>query len=233
MRWDNIASRWAGARWLGGLALGLLGGPAHGQAPDGWAFKTTPQHLVLSGFWLEAEHARPGHPAQTFTLGPQLYWGPVGRPDASFDIHHARYRELVRGAGLQAQQRFYLAEPGAGRAFATGFYLGYSPQIQFFRLHFGRNDQWHEEAGPGGLPYLVYGPLRYRETVLRYGVAAQAGYQLALASWALLDVYAGVGVRKSHSWSTFGESQFRSGPSDYAHQGVYFPAGFKLGVALR
>jgi hypothetical protein len=111
-------------------------------------------------------------------------------------------------------------------------YLGYSPQVQFFRLHFSQGDQWHEETGPGGLPYLVYGPLRYRETVLRYGVAAQAGYQLALASWALLDVYAGVGVRKSHFWSALDESQFRSGPSDYAHQGIYFPAGFKLGVVL-
>jgi hypothetical protein len=187
---------------------------------------------VLSGYWLEAEHARTSHPTQTFTIGPQLYWGPVGRPDASFDLNHARYNELVRGAGLQGQHRFYLA-PRADQAFATGFYVGYSPQVQYFRLHFGRNDQWHEEAGPGGLPYLVYGPLRYRETVLRYGVAAQAGYQLALTSWALLDVYAGVGVRKSHSWSTFDESQFQSGSSDYAHEGIYFPAGFKLGVALR
>ncbi|MFD1871146.1 hypothetical protein [Hymenobacter bucti] len=220
------------SRGLACLALGLLGGPASAQAPGGWAIKATPQHLVLSGYWLEAEHARPGHPAQTLTLGPQLYWGPAGRPDVPADLNRPRYNEVVRGAGLQGQHRFYLSAPGASHSFATGFYLGYSPQVQFFRLHFGRNDQWHEEPGPGGLPYLVYGPLRYRETVLRYGVAAQAGYQLALASWALLDVYAGVGVRKSYSWSDFGESQFRSGPSDYAHQGVYFPAGFKLGVAL-
>jgi hypothetical protein len=232
MRYYLLGQR-AWARWLCCLSLGLLGRRAHGQALGGWAIKATPQHLVLSGYWLEAEHARASHPTQTFTVGPQLYWGPVGRPDAAFDLNHARYNELVRGAGLQGQHRFYLSAPSADRTFATGFYVGYNPQIQYFRLHFGRNDQWHEETGPGGLPYLVYGPLRYRETVLRYGVAAQAGYQLALASWALLDVYAGVGVRKSHSWSTFGESQFQSGPSDYAHEGVYFPAGFKLGVALR
>ncbi len=222
----------AGARWLGCLALGLLGGRAQGQVLGGWAIKATPQHLVLSGYWLEAEHTRASHPRQTLTLGPQLYWGPAGRPDAAYDPARHYYNELVRGAGLQGQHRFYLSAPRAGQAFVTGFYVGYSPQIQYFRLHFSRNDQWHEETGPGGLPYLVYGPLRYRETVLRYGLAAQAGYQLALASWALLDVYAGVGIRKSHSWSTFGESQFQSGPSDYAHQGVYFPAGFKLGVAL-
>jgi hypothetical protein len=233
MPMTSIVGRRASARWLGCLALGLLSGQARGQAPGGWALKATPQHLVLSGFWLEAEHMRPGHPAQTLTLGPQLYWGPTGRPDVAFDLHRRRYNELVRGAGLQGQHRFYLSEPSAGQAFATGFYLGYSPQVQFFRLHFSRNDQWHEETGPGGLPYLVYGPLRYHENVLRYGVAGQAGYQLALASWALLDVYAGVGVRKSHSWSTLGESQFRSGPSDYAHQGIYFPAGFKLGIVLR
>lgn len=218
---------------LAGVALGLLGGRAHGQAPSGWALKLTPQHLVLSGLWLEAEHGRATHPGQTFTVGPQVYWGPTGRPDVVSSPNRYRENELVRGAGLLAQHRFYLAGPRVGQAFATGFYVGYSPQVQFFKLRFSRNAQWHEVEGPGGLPYLVYGTLRYRETVLRYGVAAQAGYQVALASWVLLDVYAGVGVRKSHSWSDFGESQFRSGPSDYAHEGLYIPAGFKLGVALR
>lgn len=220
--------------WRRWLALGLLGlgGRAHGQAAHRWALKLTPQHSVLSGLWLEAEHARPGHPRQTFALGPQLYWGPAGRPDAAYDPDRTRYQEVVRGAGLHGQHRFYLAAPKSGRGFASGFYVGYSPQIQFFRLGFSRNWQWQEQPGPGGLPYLVYGPLRYRETVLRYGVAAQVGYQRALTSWALLDVYAGLGVRNSHSWSGFGESQFRSGPSDYAHEGFFLPAGFKLGVLL-
>lgn len=73
----------------------------------------------------------------------------------------------------------------------------------------------------------------YHETVLRYGATGQAGYQFAVTKRFLVDAYAGLGLRKSHYWSDFSESQFRSGPSDYAHQGLYFPAGFKLGVALR
>jgi hypothetical protein len=221
------------SRWLGLLALGLLGERAQCQTLHGWAVKLTPQHLVLSGLWLEAEHARASHPRQTFTLGPQLYWGPTGRPDVAHDPTHQLYNEVVRGAGMQGQHRFYLGAPRSEQAFASGFYVGYSPQIQFFRLGFLRNWQWREEPGPGGLPYLVYGPSRYHETVLRYGVAAQAGYQLALTSWALLDVYAGLGVRESYSRSDFGASQFRSGASDYAHEGLFFPAGFKLGMALR
>ena len=199
--------------------------------PAGWVLKATPQHLVLSGYWLEAEHARAGHPRQSFSLGPQLYWGPTGRPDAPRDLFYPNRDGLVHGVGVQAQQRFYLSKNVVGQVVPRGFYLGYGPQVQYFNLHFSRL-LWHEETGSGGLPYLLYGPVRYREAVLRYGVAAQAGYQWLLGRRAVLDVYAGLGVRQSHYWSPFAESQYQSGPSDYAHEGFYVPAGFKLGVAL-
>ncbi len=220
-------------RYVGCLGLGLLGWQASAQVPRSWSLKATPQHLVLSGFWLEAECTRTAHPSQTFTLGPQLYWGPAGRPDVGPDPNRPDFDEAVRGAGLQAQHRFYLAKKVSSSAYPTGFYLGYGVQAQFFRLNFARGREWREETGPGGLPYLVYVPIRYHETVVRYGAAAQVGYQLPLARRVLLDLYAGVGLRKSHYWSQFDESQYQSGPSDYAHEGVYFPAGFKVGVALR
>ncbi|MVN76373.1 hypothetical protein GO988_08555 [Hymenobacter sp. HMF4947] len=223
----------AWGRWAGCLALVLLSWRAPAQAPRSWSLKFTPQHVVLSGYWLEVERTRSSHPNQTFTLGPQLYAGPTGRPDVGYDPSRLAFDETVRGAGLQAQHRFYLAAAGGQRAYPTGLYLGYGPQIQFFRLNFSRGWEWREEAGPGGLPYLVYTPVRHHETVLRLGVAGQVGYQLPLARRVLLDLYAGVGVRHSTYWSVFEASQYRSGPSDYAHQGIYFPAGFKLGVALR
>lgn len=222
------------ARWLGAAALALLlalpGRRVAAQAPGNWALKLTPQHLVLSGLWLEAEHARPGHPAQSLLLGPQLYAGPAGRPDIVYDPTQAAYYGNVRGAGLQAQHRFYL---GPSRAFPAGWYVGYGPQIQYFQLSF-RRDGWREEPGPGGVPYLVFtGDTPFQERVLRYGVSVQAGRQWLLTRRLLLDVYAGLGLRQSHSWSTYGASQYQSGPSDYAHRGVYVPAGFSLGVLLR
>jgi len=228
-----FAYRCALARWAGALGLALLSLRAAAQAPPGWVLKLTPQHLVLSGLWLEAERPRAGHPGQTFTLGPQLYWGPAGRPDVPFDPANINRDRTVRGAGLLGQHRFYLgSQMLANSAQPLGFYLGYGPQVQVFRLNFAR--QWREEIGPNGLPYLVFGPVptAYHETVLRYGAAGQVGYQFALTGRILVDVYAGLGLRKSHSWSDFGNSQFRSGPSDYAHEGLYFPAGFKVGVAL-
>ncbi|MGI4833838.1 MAG: hypothetical protein ACRYFK_10295 [Janthinobacterium lividum] len=213
------------------LSLGL-GRKAAAQAPAGWALKATPQHLVLSGYWLEAERARPGHPRQSFTLGPQLYAGPTGRPDAARDSFEPNRDGRVRGAGLQLQHRFYLGPGAASGGVPTGFYLSYAPQLQFFNLRFARL-QWHQETGPGNLPYVLYGPVPYHENVLRYGVAGQAGYQWPLGGRALLDVYAGLGLRQSYYWSSFGNSQFRSGPSDYASRGLYVPAGFKLGVLLK
>jgi hypothetical protein len=232
MRAASFSSGWPLGRWAGYLGLGLLSLRAAAQAPaTGWSLKITPQYVVLSGLWLEAEHARAGHPRQTFTLAPQLYWGSTGRPDVPFNSNPLNRDGSVRGAGLQVQHRFYLAKSGGQHAFPTGFYLGYSPQVQSFRLGFSRVE-WHEETSRYNLPYLVYGDVRYHETVVRYGLAAQAGYQFPLSARLLLDVYAGVGLRKSHYWSDVGESQFKSGPSDYAHEGVYFPAGLKLGIAM-
>jgi hypothetical protein len=233
MQAPSLFGGWTVCRGVGSLGLALLSWQVQAQAPPtSWSLKVTPQYIVLSGLWLEAEQVRAGHPSQTFTLAPQLYWGPTGRPDVQFTRNIVNHDEAVRGAGLQVQHRFYLSKAGFSHAFPTGFYLGYSPQVQFFRLGFSRNE-WHEETSPYGLPYLIYGGVRYHETVVRYGLAGQAGYQFALSARMLLDVYAGVGVRKSHYRSEFAESQYQSGPSDYAHEGVYFPAGFKLGIAMR
>jgi hypothetical protein len=221
------------ARWAGAWGLVLLSMRATAQTAPGWVLKLTPQHVVLSGLWLEAEQVRARHPRQTLTLGAQLYAGQAGRPDVPFNPDDKNLDRTVRGAGVFGQHRFYLgSQATADAARPLGFYLGYGSQVQVFRLGFKRSE-WHEETGPNELPYLVFGPVPYHETVLRYGVAGQAGYQAALSRRVLVEVYAGLGLRKSHSWASTGESQFRSGPSDYAHQGLYFPAGFKVGVALR
>lgn len=223
------ATTWPG--WAASLALAAAV-PATAQVPANWALKVTPQHLVLSGYWLEAEHVRPGHPRQTFTLGPQLYWGLTGSPNAGRAATDPARNATVRGGGLQLQHRFYLGGTATERGVPTGFYLGYGPQVQVFRLRFENGVRWEEVSGPDGLPYLQYTIAPYHETALRYGVAGQLGYQWALGCRGLLEVYAGLGVRKTSSWSSFGASQFRSGSSDYAHEGLYVPAGFKLGVVL-
>lgn len=222
-----------GRSWLAAAGLGLLGLPALAQAPAGWALKITPQYVVVSGLWLEAERALAAHPSQSLTAGLQLYAGPTGQPDVAFDPAAQPSRTgLVRGVGVQAQHRLYLAGAGQGLAGPTGLYLGYGPSVQFFHLSAART-MWHEETTPTGLPYLVYGNVRHHENVLRYGGAVQVGYQWAPVGRLLLDVYAGLGLRESHAWAELGASEYRSGPSDYAHRGFYVPAGFKLGLALR
>ncbi len=222
----------APARWAGALGLALLSWQAAAQTSPGWVVKLTPQHLLMSGLWLEGEHPRAGHPRQTFTLGAQLYAGPAARPDVPFNPNDPNRARTVRGAGLFAQHRFYLGTgtlPGSAQP--LGFYLSYGPQVQLFRLGFERRE-WHDETGPGELPYLVFGPVAYRETALRYGAAGQAGYQFAVARRVLVDVYAGLGLRANHVRQSLANSQFQSGPSDYAHGGLFIPAGFKVGVVL-
>lgn len=230
MVWFNASS--APVRWAGAFGLALLSLRAAAQSPPGLTLKLTPQHLLMSGLWLEGERPRAGHPRQTFTLGAQLYAGPTGRPDVPFNPNDPNRARTVRGGGLVGQHRFYLGTSTLpGSAQPLGFYLGYGPQVQAFWLGFERRE-WHDETGPGDLPYLVFGPVAYRETALRYGAAGQAGYQFAVASRVLVDVYAGLGLRASHVRQSLASSQFQSGPSDYAHGGLFIPAGFKVGVVL-
>lgn len=192
--------------------------------------KFAPQHVITSGYWLEMEQQRRRQPRQSFTLTPQLYSGPAGRPDGSRGANPRNQEELVRGAGVQAQHRLYVLP--AKSAYPAGLYVSYGPHFQYFQMTFHRSS-WNETEGPGGLPYYEYSPVAFKEKITRYGGSVQVGYQAPLPPGPVfLDLFVGVGWRQSHVNSAFGGSQYRSGPSDYGHRGFYFPAGVKIGVAL-
>ncbi|HEX8658287.1 MAG TPA: hypothetical protein VF690_12165 [Hymenobacter sp.] len=221
-------------------AAGLLfAGLAHGQeAPVGRALvvKVLPQHLVMSGWWLEVEHRATPRARQGFTLTPQLYAGPVGQSDGLTSSSQARPPDLagarVRGAGLHVQHRRYLRP--AATAYAAGPYASYGLTFQCFNVSHEALG-WQELRDPTGLSYFEYTTARHTEAITRYGATAQVGYQLPLTPTRFsLDVYVGAGWRTGQSRKNGAEvaSRYATGPSDYGHQGFYFPAGFKLGVAL-
>lgn len=221
-------------------AAGLLfAGCAHGQeAPTSRALvvKVLPQYLVMSGLWLEVEYRFKQHAQQGFALTPQLYAGPVGVTTGLTSDSQARPPDLadaqVRGAGLHVQHRRYLRPAAA--AYAAGLYAGYGLTFQHFKVSHEALG-WQELRDPTGLPYFEYTTARHTEAITRYGATAQVGYQLPLTPKRFsLDVYVGAGWRTGHSRKNGAEvaSQYATGPSDYGHRGFYFPAGFKLGMAL-
>lgn len=240
---DRSRRRAGPGRALLALSLGLFLGlslSARGQAPAPIrrpvVLKLIPQYLVVSGWWLEVERGGRRQPRQSFTFTPQLYRGPASHPDVATPYYQYQAalepQRSVRGAGLQVQHRRYLPVGSAGGL--TGLYASYGASFQHFVVSY-EGMGWQEVRDPNGLLYLEYRAARHAETTNRYGATAQAGYQLPLATGRLvLDVYAGLGWRTGQSRSEVGpvSSQYRSGPSDYGHQGWYFPAGFKLGVAL-
>jgi hypothetical protein len=190
----------------------------------------------MSGLWLEVEYQAPQQAQQSFTLTPQLYSGPVGLTSGLTSSSQARPPELagaqVRGAGLQVQHRRYLRPVAA--TYAAGLYASYGLTFQHFRVSH-EDLGWQELRDPYGLPYFEYTTARHTEVINRYGVTAQVGYQLPLTTNRFsLEVYAGAGWRTGQSRRNSAEvvSQYTAGPSDYGHLGFYFPAGFKLGVAL-
>jgi len=193
------------------------------------ALKLVPQHVVLSGYWVEVEYGLPRHLRQSVALTAQLYHGSAGRPNAPG--YAATYPgEFVRGAGVELRHRLYL-RPGH-HAYPTGLYVSYGPNFQHFRMTYSGLG-WREVKGPNGLEYLEYGRIPVTTTINRYGVAGVVGYQAPLPPGRVfLDLYVGVGWRHGHNQSDAVAAQFQSGTSDYGHQGFYFPAGVKVGVQL-
>lgn len=230
----------AGRRAWRLAAAGLLfAWRAHGQeVPVSRALvvKVLPQYLVMSGLWLEVEYRAKPHAQHGFTLTPQLYAGPVGLTTGITSHSQARPLDLadaqVRGAGLHVQHRRYLRPAAA--AYAAGLYASYGLTFQHFKVSHDALG-WQELRDPTGLSYFEYTTARHTEAINRYGATAQVGYQLPLTPKRFsLDVYVGAGWRTGQSRKNGAEvaSQYTTGPSDYGHQGFYFPAGFKLGVAL-
>ncbi|SMB87971.1 hypothetical protein SAMN00120144_1119 [Hymenobacter roseosalivarius DSM 11622] len=225
------APRWGGL-WLALalLSFSLRAGGQNLPVLNASSLKFAPQHVVMSGYWLEVEHQRARHPQQSLTLTPQLYYGPTGRPDGARSANPLNEDESVRGFGVQGQHRFYVVPARA--AFPAGLYVSYGPHFQHFLMTFHRSS-WREIQGPGNLPYYEYGPVRFTEKIIRYGGSMQVGYQAPLPPGPVfIDLFMGLGWRQSHSNSAIEGRQYRSGSSNYGHQGFYFPAGVKIGVAL-
>lgn len=220
--------------WLPLLVLALV---ARGQTPSpdlGLLLKMTPQYVVVGGYWLEVEQRWNQHPRQSFLVAPQVYAGPVGRPNQQHtDFLGTDESEKVRGAGLQVLHRWYLSE--SKTAYPSGLYVSYGPSFQHLAVS-RQGMGWKEVTGPTGLPLLEYRYGRHTETINRYGATAQLGYQAPLLPGRVfLDLYAGLGWRESQSRTNSRpvSSRYRLGTSDYGHQGFYFPAGVKIGVAIR
>ena len=219
---------------LGCLLLRVAGAAAQ-ESPfqRNLLLKAAPQHLVVSGYWLEVEKRWTQQTRHSLVITPQLYAGPTGQPDVEAASRRIARNESVRGAGLQVQHRWYIS--AAEAVYPAGLYVSAGPVFQHFAV--SRYEQgWTEVIDPTGLPRYEYRDIRRTETINRYGASAQLGYQAPLPPGRVfLDLYAGVGWRISQSRDDSGRtsSRYQSGPSDYGHEGFYIPAGFKIGVALR
>ena len=102
------AARMGRRGWLPLLLCLSLGAQGQNVSSQTLSVKWIPQHVVLSGYWLEVEHRWNQHPRQSFTFTPQLYAGPTGRPDGVATFRPDQ-NETVRGAGFQVQHRWYLS----------------------------------------------------------------------------------------------------------------------------
>ncbi|GAB2956883.1 hypothetical protein GCM10027048_23960 [Hymenobacter coalescens] len=210
----------------------LLMAPARAQQlpttrPGALVLKTNVLQPLVRGYHLEVETPWRAYPRLSLGLTLQWYQGHVTELSAKRPVQAG---ERVRGYGAELLPRLYF--PGSDPDLLSGFYVGFGPHLQRFKLDF-QEYGWQEQLTGDGLKIYVYEPQPYTETIRRYGAAAVAGYQGPLELGPLfLDFYAGVGWRTARSTSAFATSRYRASALDYGARGVYFPVGFKLGVKL-
>ena len=180
--------------------------------------------VLANGYHFSAEKVWGPAYRQALIVTPQWYRGDI--EDITSNLTEGRNR--VRGYGLAVQHRLYLNERTTA---LEGFYIGYGPHYQHFELEF-QAPTWQAEPAPNGLIYYEYQIRKQKEIIDRYGAAAVLGGQLFLPGTpAFLDVYLGLGLRKSSSHATTSGNRYASGMSDYGANGYYIPTGFRVGFA--
>lgn len=180
--------------------------------------------LLASGYQVSAEKVWGPAYRQALVLTPQFYHGNI--QELTSDLTEGRNQ--VRGYGVAVQHRIYLNERTTP---LEGFYFSYGPSYQHFELQF-QGPSWEPEVAPSGLTYYEYRSRGQQETVDRYGASAVLGGQFFLPELPVfLDVFVGLGLRKSTSRSTVAGNRYASGMSDYGADGHYLPVGFRVGVA--
>lgn len=182
--------------------------------------------LLAGGYHLSLEKPwRPGS-RHSVVLTPQWYRGRVH--DLTSDLHQ-NGADRVRGYGLDVQHRIYL---GPQLPAFDGFYVGYGVSYQHFRMQF-QAPGWLAEPGPDGLYYYQYRLRDQTETIDRYSASAVLGRQVLFPNTPVFfDAYLGIGLRKATSRSVIPGNYYAASMSDYGHEGLYIPVGFRLGVAL-
>lgn len=182
--------------------------------------------LLASGYHLSLEKPwRPGS-RHSLVLTPQWYRGRVN--DLTSDLHQ-NGADRVRGYGLDVQHRIYL---GPQLTPFDGFYVSYGVSYQHFRMQF-QAPGWLAEPGPDGLYYYQYRLRDQTETIDRYGASVVLGRQVLFPNTPVFfDTYLGIGLRQATSRSVIPGNYYVASMSDYGHEGLYIPVGFRLGVAL-
>lgn len=210
-------------------ALLLAARPAAAQTPrlPGLVLKTNVLQPLVRGYHLEVEKAWRAHPRTSLGLTAQWYHGAITNLAVRREIQPG---ERISGFGAELLPRLYF--PGADPELLTGFYVAAGPHVQRFQMHFYEYG-YYELEQPNGLSFVSAVLEPHTETITRYGAAVLAGYQGPLELGPLvLDFYAGLGWRRTHSRTALSAPRYNTSPLDYGARGVYFPVGFKLGIRL-
>lgn len=138
---------------------------------------------------------------------------------------NSRYETLL-GGGIDISHRILLEKDYNTPYFAYGF------TAQYYKLNYSDN-VWIT-YNENDLEYMVYDDMDVDHSILKIGPYAVIGYQTLFSKMVIIDIYAGLGIRKSYHFSNTSiigfENNFNSYYGDFGYTGVMIVAGLKIGI---
>lgn len=184
--------------------------------PKKMAVSWEPFYMVNNGIRLNFDkHLKNNHWIEASPLFYSAYKG----------NSNSRYETLL-GGGIDVSHRILLEKDYNTPYFAYGL------SVQYYKLNYSDN-VWMT-FNEDNLEYMIYDDMEVDHSILKIGPYAVIGYQSLLSKMVVIDIYAGLGFRKSYHYSNTSiigfENNFNSYYGDYGYTGVMIVAGLKIGI---
>jgi hypothetical protein len=201
------------------LALLTVLGNAQESFTPNYTLSFVPQYLFKNGLRMDLE-LKLKKENQWLQIAPQVYYH-----EAIDDYWYDYSFEKLGGVGLDLHHKIYLST----NKIAHGPYLSYGMVYQHFAVR--HNDYIWVPYEESGLTYYDYTSKTLTGTIHKGGINLLFGYQVHPFDRLLLDVYLGMGIRKSFPSESM-EDRFNSSIIDYNYSGTLLVFGVRFGALL-
>jgi hypothetical protein len=184
-----------------------------------WGIKTSPQHLIVNTIRFEVERVLSDQEV-SLTVAPYIVWG---------DLWEDHPNDDIAGVGGEISGRAYFVN---AKKNMNGLYASYGFNYTYYNIT-SRNRDWKTSV-EDGLEIIRYDFVKKPVEIHKVGVVLTMGYQFNIKNLIIIDLYTGMGLKKS--FSPQGDDvleRYDGHIFDLAHGGLDPRIGYKIGFVLR